>query len=204
MPAPNVVSVSPVANATDVVLSFSRSSGRPFYNLIGKRFGKLVVLHQLARPTGKPARWACVCDCGKEHTAITHLLISGKVTRCRKCAFADIGYAKRVPDRAFRLVLRSYQKSARHKDHEFVLSSNEFRSLITQDCHYCGEPPSRIVKRVEDQIVCNGLDRMDSSRGYTMDNCVPCCTRCNMIKRDMPYQEFVAWIRQSAKYLERY
>lgn len=28
----------------------------------------------------------------------------------------------------------------------------------------------------------NGVDRLDSSMGYTPDNCVPCCWECNNMK----------------------
>jgi hypothetical protein len=35
------------------------------------------------------------------------------------------------------------------------------------------------------------LDRLDSDFGHTKNNVVPCCSRCNYLKRDMP---FSAWI----------
>ena len=46
-------------------------------------------------------------------------------------------------------------------------------------CHYCGGVKSM------------GLDRVDNARGYTMDNVVPVCTVCNLMKKDMPPEEFV-------------
>lgn len=36
----------------------------------------------------------------------------------------------------------------------------------------------------------NGIDRKDSSKGYTIDNCVPCCTECNTMKSDLPLDVF--------------
>ena len=36
----------------------------------------------------------------------------------------------------------------------------------------------------------NGIDRVDSSKGYTLDNCVPCCSICNTMKLNYTLQEF--------------
>ena len=196
MAAPLVVSVSPAADETSV-LAAARPMGRPFRDLTGRRFGSLVVLRQEPRP----ARWLCQCDCGNEHTTITASLLGGKTTRCLRCAQAAVGRAHRIDDRAFTFVLNACRHTAKTKGLEFSLSPEEFRALIAQDCHYCGEPPSRVIDRLGDRLVVNGLDRMDSGQGYTKDNCVACCTRCNMIKRAMPYLDFVTWVKQVARNL---
>jgi hypothetical protein len=44
--------------------------------------------------------------------------------------------------------------------------------------------------------VYNGIDRLDSSRGYEMGNVVPCCKQCNWAKNDIPYDEFLDWIKR--------
>lgn len=38
-----------------------------------------------------------------------------------------------------------------------------------------------------------GLDRIDSTKGYTMDNLVSCCETCNRAKRHMSLAEFREW-----------
>jgi len=55
------------------------------------------------------------------------------------------------------------------------LSREEFSGLVVLPCHYCGLslPPSG-----------SGLDRLDNSRGYSADNVVPCCTDCNLTRRN--------------------
>lgn len=45
--------------------------------------------------------------------------------------------------------------------------------FLDQPCYYCGHPLN------ETGI---GLDRLDSDRGYVLDNVVPCCGTCNMAK----------------------
>jgi len=41
---------------------------------------------------------------------------------------------------------------------------------------------------------------VDSSLGYVLGNVVPCCSTCNFAKRDMAYQEFLAWLDRLVAY----
>jgi hypothetical protein len=36
------------------------------------------------------------------------------------------------------------------------------------------------------------LDRIDNSKGHTMDNVLPACLRCNFMRADIPY---VVWVK---------
>lgn len=49
-------------------------------NLIGKRFGRLLVIERSQRKNG--TYWKCRCDCGCEKDVISGNLISGKVVSC--------------------------------------------------------------------------------------------------------------------------
>ncbi len=53
-----------------------------FVDLTGKRFGRLLVMHQIPNPGRYASRWLCLCDCGKEHSAQAGCLNAGKVTSC--------------------------------------------------------------------------------------------------------------------------
>ena len=50
--------------------------GKPRYDLVGKRFGKLVVVGRT------DCAWKCICDCGKETEVATSHLTSGKTKSC--------------------------------------------------------------------------------------------------------------------------
>lgn len=50
------------------------------YNLLGQRFGKLVVLEKTHK--GRYIAWRCQCDCGNEIIVITHNLLAGIVVSC--------------------------------------------------------------------------------------------------------------------------
>lgn len=69
--------------------------------------------------------------------------------------------------------------------------------LFTSKCFYCGCSPSRTrkIKRGYGEFTYNGIDRKNSSLGYTLDNCVPCCTFCNLTKSNTSFDDFILWIR---------
>lgn len=53
------------------------------YNLIGKRFGRLVVIEEtMERRVWNLREWTCLCDCGKIKSIITISLTRGATTSC--------------------------------------------------------------------------------------------------------------------------
>lgn len=78
---------------------------------------------------------------------------------------------------------RQYQDSAKSRGLEFALTFDEFCSFWKKDCTYCGS-----------EIETIGLDRIDSSIGYNIDNVVPCCWSCNRMKLNMDSEEFIEHI----------
>ena len=53
------------------------------------------------------------------------------------------------------------------------LTKEQFETITKQPCYYCG---------IIQEKGFNGIDRMDSTKCYEIDNCVSCCTECNMMK----------------------
>lgn len=104
----------------------------------------------------------------------------------------DVGKA------AFTKVFHSYKKNALNRGLVFELSKDDCYSIMKQNCHYCGVKPSKIftVKRRDGRkgngpFVYNGMDRLDSMFGYTKENTVTCCHKCNRAKWDMSYEDFL-------------
>lgn len=179
----------------------SKSCGcrRPgFVDLTGRRYGKLLVIQFAGMKPSKDARWLCKCDCGNEMTVDTRELNRGNTASCgcsrRKPRDPDI------PQRAARnRVLRSYKGTcARSRGHCWELADEDFDRLMSQDCYYCGQPPSLVTRsqgRYEGgEFVHGSLDRVDNNLGYTLENTVACCVICNHAKKDMSVDEFMAWI----------
>lgn len=96
--------------------------------------------------------------------------------------------------------LGNYRRNAKVRGLSFELTRKEFENIIRGDCVYCGAEPALRKHRAEEAYV-NGVDRIDSSKGYSVDNCIPCCSLCNRMKGDMPYDEWIEHIRRVAEYV---
>jgi hypothetical protein len=86
------------------------------------------------------------------------------------------------------------KSSARHRGIPVRLMDYEYNSLLKMGCMYCG-------KRLDDENgVC--LDRIDSKKGYTLENVTPCCKRCNVAKNDMDIVEFIKWVERTYNFMQ--
>jgi hypothetical protein len=169
-----------------------------YYNeLIGTRFGSLVVaaVNRGAKNVHNTAD--CICDCGSRcRTRLTRLR-NGLATQCRKCGAKATWAARLRPNSSEMAAVRlfhGYMENARRRGIRFELSRAECMALFLLPCAYCGSEPTAIRKaRGRDEgAALNGIDRVDNSGGYTSANCEPCCPECNFAKRAMPRDEFIA------------
>lgn len=104
---------------------------------------------------------------------------------------------------SFRDLVRSRKVIANKYDREFDLTNEQLRILFKGNCHYCGIKPKQIWRsracrrnpKIE-PFVYNGIDRLDNSKGYTIDNCVSCCRRCNSAKNKFSVSEIFPENRQ--------
>lgn len=161
--------------------------------LVGQVFGKLTVLAEAGINRNNNVLWDCVCTCGRKVKLTTHRL---QTERTRSCGCPECMYGLEKGESAFRLKFKEYQNSAAARGHEWGLTSEQFRSITQESCHYCGAPPSKKTynSHCNGQFTYNGLDRKNNDLGYTPDNVVPCCSRCNYYKGRKSYTEFIAWI----------
>jgi len=103
-----------------------------------------------------------------------------------------------------RIMPEFYENKCFKRKREFSLSIEEFYSLIKKECHYCGSSPNQEIKRPKSkktQIKYNGIDRVDSSKGYVLSNCVPCCKLCNRSKSDLQIDKWKDHIIRIVKFM---
>lgn len=97
--------------------------------------------------------------------------------RCRTKVDSKLALSKRDnPESKY----KTYGYGARSRGLSFDLTFEEFSEYWQQPCTYCG-----------DDVATIGLDRVDSSRGYSVDNVVPCCTTCNIMKSNLSVGHFL-------------
>lgn len=152
-------------------------------------------------PVGGKQVW-CVCKCGKRKIVQESNLHSGYSTQCLRCGRKQGGMKRRRPGNALKGYLKKYQEDAKLSGRSFTLTDEQFAEITSQDCHYCGQPPSFIRKNSEWEAVrFNGVDRKDNSRGYDWDNVLPCCTPCNRSKLCRSYEDHMAYLFRIVKHL---
>lgn len=82
-----------------------------------------------------------------------------------------------------------YKRWAKHSKTLFSLKLEEFKEIVQKDCFYCGAKPKRIIKHyrktINEEVYVNGVDRIDCSKGYEINNVVSSCSDCNYAKRCM-------------------
>jgi hypothetical protein len=88
---------------------------------------------------------------------------------------------------------RNLKVNAANKGREVSLNFEEFISITSLPCHYCGG--FNQGRAADSGLVFCGLDRRDNARGYTLQNVLPCCSWCNRMKFEFSYEEFLEKVK---------
>lgn len=171
-------------------------------DMVGQKFARLTVIERAANKDYSGAQWLCRCVCGNMVVVGRDNLKSGRTKSCG-CYKKEIMRKGLAPgEAACNRTLLTYKYWAKKKDRDFTLTKQEFRNLTKGNCHYCGLQPQQISTSTDDtgNYIYNGIDRLDSSKGYTIENCVPCCKHCNRAKWDRTEEEFLTWIERAYDY----
>lgn len=173
---------------------------RTAIDLTGQRFGMLQVLKRNGTEKCRGnALWICQCDCGMLKTTRSSFLRKGVTKSCgcyRNTRLIE-------PDAAFNSLYFIYGKDAKKRGYDFELSREKFAELTKQRCFYCGCEPSLLYKHKKSigddrGYLYNGIDRKNNSIGYTLENSVPCCKTCNIMKGSIPIEEWEDWLDKIA------
>lgn len=176
--------------------------------LKGNRFGFLTALHYV-----KGSKWHCICDCGNTVDVDTNSLTAGRTKSCgcyQKLVTKLRSERGENPDRVDAVLRRLYVAvKTRHVNKlgfsvSDMLYYDEWKALVVKPCVYCGREPfrERYDTKSDTIVKVNGLDRIDSSKGYSLDNVVTCCRDCNIAKSDMNLNQFVDFVSRLANNLE--
>lgn len=131
--------------------------------------------NDITNSNNKPNTLMCI-DCNKidDTTKMTN-------NKCLNCynAYKKNEMNRNTPNPIVNK-LKHCKKSAKDRNIEWELTNEFAINLIRSKCYYC------------DKLVAfNGLDRIDSNKNYTEDNCVACCKKCNIMKNTHSVNEFL-------------
>lgn len=183
--------------------------------LIGRVFGELTIIAEAPRNPKCPAnrQWSCRCSCGKIKVFSTSQVAHSKsgtcghggkgVNKANRDIVKELGIAL---DEATYIIsfYGIYRVTAQKAGRTFELSLGQFFKLIKQDCSYCGIAPTKRVWSTRSlSALVNGVDRIDSEKGYTLDNTTTACAQCNIAKSDYTTTEFKAWLQRIVDHAAR-
>lgn len=174
---------------------------------VGMKFGSLTIIKQyndISSCGSKVIKIDYKCDCG--YIGINKRIGSVKRQKiCLSCKRKNKFKILLNGETAFNTLFSNYKKSTKLRGYLFDLTEEEFRKFTKQRCFYCGREPDKVMKtnRCNGEYLYNGIDRMDNTKGYSLENSVPCCKFCNLTKNDTPFIEFINWIRTVYKNTEK-
>ena len=124
--------------------------------------------------------------------------------KCKQCSSKENGKNNIKDDFEVGVneFFQGYKSNAKKRNIKFDLNFDQFKNIVKQNCYYCDELPSNIFHTFGGnhnevrKAVYSGIDRIDSCKGYTIDNCVPCCFHCNIAKLDYSQEQFLQWIKK--------
>ena len=190
-----------------------------FLDRTNNRYGRLIVVEHKGKDCRGKHLWLCRCDCGNEKIVVSDNLSSGKSKSCG-CLNAEFLAKKgnqfglyENRQKAMLKVQYSHLKR-RHSNNKMcgeVIDFETFVTLSKSKCTYCGlEHSKEITDRANEKkqgkllsqevLKVNGIDRVDSTMGYTKENSVTCCKTCNFAKHTMSKHDFYDWIKRVYDY----
>ena len=183
--------------------------GRRTVRKVGEKNGYLEVLEVIPQNTaGRHVNVKVKCHkCGSESIKASPIFRKSKSCGCdrHKPSPGKTMGPKTMPwqlaegEAARNSLILRYKRSAKNKGISFELSDRQLSMLFKSSCRYCGRKETHVVKgqgMSSGDYPYVGIDRLDSSLGYTKENTVPCCWTCNMMKNTLSESDFIEHVRK--------
>lgn len=188
--------------ATSLIRGNTKSCGclkkNAFVDYTGQTFGKLTLLEYIGKNKYNCHKYRVACSCGTIFQAEGNDVVSQKIKSCG-CGKIEASKARANPLVAVQNNLYSdYKIKAKNRKLSFEIDKKDFIELTQKPCYLCGIVGSntKFSNNKEFSWNYNGVDRVDNNKGYTLENCKPCCYTCNQAKHRLSVSEFENWINR--------
>ena len=179
---------------------------RKIIDLTNQRFGRCTANKITNEIKNKNFLWECHCDCGKVFKSTAGALRFGNVKSCG-CLKQEIlkrGGAKgrnrstwkgleNIPQSLYSRLKRASKKRNIHFELLIEDLENQFIKQ-NKKCQFSNIELTIKAHNSKEKSTAS-LDRIDSEKGYTIDNIQWIHKDLNYMKRNMPENQFFDWIR---------
>ncbi|MCP6718871.1 MAG: hypothetical protein KJI71_01385 [Patescibacteria group bacterium] len=151
-------------------------------NYINQKIRQYTILSIYRFDKKKGADCRIRCECGKKHYAYLDTIINNK--QRNSCNYCPVVFGK-YTNKGYRSLYNHYKRTAKKRGHVFKIDFSQFLSLIDKDCSICEASLSNLYTKSGNQnyqLKYNGIDRIDSKKGYIKGNVQTLCYVCNTMK----------------------
>jgi hypothetical protein len=140
-------------------------------HIVGKKYGKLVVLKQLDSDKNGKSQWLCKCDCENEHIARASDLNSGKIISCgcfREGVLKTHGHSGERIYRIWHGMVSRTKYPNRFYSNRGILLDKRWENFLNFRKDMIKSYEEHIKKFGEKNTT---IDRIDNNGNYSKQNC---------------------------------
>ncbi len=159
--------------------------------LPGEKFNMLTFKKEIKK-VGEKVNWLCGCDCGKEKIILARLVYKNLTKSCG--CFRGISSRKRFEEFSYKDITGGFwyilQKSAKSRNKEFKISIEDAWRIYEKQEAKCALSGLELDFKNKPNTFKPSLDRIDSNKGYLVDNIQWVCQEINMMKWKLDQERF--------------
>lgn len=173
---------------------------------IGQKIHMLTLISKRFKDCGsyKKTFWLCECECGKKKEVRQECLIRKSRHVTKSCGCHKLALSKRTIPAVGEItarMIREFRRAAKDKGVAFNLTKENLNDLILKQDYKCalsGKPISlqKCIFVQKRMMRSASLDRIDSFKGYTIDNVQWVHIRPQIMKQDMETKELLNWCQE--------
>lgn len=121
---------------------------------------------------------------------------NGLYSQCKDCSRKSCGRSQKKYADKINYRYGQLKSSAKKRGLKVQISIEEHENILgNRICYYCDYDFSKDIG--------SGLNRIDSEKGYTIDNVKPCCGTCNRLMSDISKKELISRLYKIANRLKK-
>lgn len=172
-------------------------------NIIGKKINNFTVIGDSGERKGKRKLklWEVQCVCGKRVRLIRFCIGKYKSCGCKRIEAQRKRCYKGYEDLSLSL-WNSTKRSARLREIPFLITIKQGWELFVRQGKRCALSGETLAFSTRSNTFDGtaSLDRIDSSRGYTIDNVQWVHKDVNYMKTDLSEKDFLTWCRKIVRF----